>query len=122
MAAFIRFGSQIGRPSLSARSTNTPCWPTSANSCRATQGADPAGLVYARPRRLHLHGAVREHRADGIELADLAVELGPLVRVLDGRLHRGLRDPERLRGDADATAAQRRERHAVAFIDFTKKT
>src|SRR5439155_23717878 len=47
-------------------------------------------------------------------------ELTPLARVPDRALDRGARDPDRLRGDADASAIETRERDAEPAADLAE--
>src|SRR5919109_3312527 len=88
---------------------------------RALLAVRPALLLQPRrpideqPRRVDLGRHVRELPLDGLEVADPLAELPPLERVAAGDVVGGLRDPERLRRDADAPAVERRHRHLEAL-------
>ena len=45
--------------------------------------AQPRRLIHQQPRRVHVHRAVGQHVADGVELTDHAVELPPSDSLRD---------------------------------------
>ena len=56
--------------------------------------------------RAHLGGHVRDLELDGLEVGDGMAELAPSLRVGHRGFQRGLGDPDREGGDADAAAVQ----------------
>ena len=66
-------------------------------------------------------GHVREPELHGLELGDLPSELLPLEGVRARRVERRLGDPDRLRGDADPAAVERRHRHREALPFLVQK-
>ena len=69
---------------------------------RLARVLEPAGLPHEPASGLRVHHHVRDHRLHELERADRATELLALLRILHGRVHAALRDP-------NATG-----RHAVA--------
>src|SRR5439155_998814 len=72
---------------------------------------EPGSAVDEEPGRVDLHRHVRELVLDCLELADRPPERVPFLRVLARDVVRRLRDPDRLRGDTDPAAVERRHRH-----------
>ena len=81
---------------------------------RATLLLEPRGAVREQARGVDLGRHVGELPLDRLEVADPAPELLALLRVRARDVERGLRDAERLRGDPDAPAVERRHRDAEA--------
>ena len=66
------------------------------------------------PCGLDLERHVGEHELHGLKLGDRLAELLAFHRILDARVVRALRDPERHRADRDAAAGERLEELLVA--------
>src|SRR5439155_15371143 len=71
----------------------------------------PRSTVREQPGGIDLGRHVGELPLDRLELADPTAEGVPLLRVLARDVVAGLRDADRLRGDADPAAVERRHRH-----------
>ena len=67
------------------------------------------------PGRVDLRRHVGELVLDRLEVGDRASERVPLLRVLACDVVRRLRDPDRLRGDPDPAAVERRHRDVEAL-------
>src|SRR6476659_2374957 len=82
---------------------------------RALDGVRAAGLLQARGAVAQRAGGldvglqVGELVGDRLEARDRAAEGAALLRVVRGDVERGLRDADRLGGDADAPAVERRQ-------------
>ena len=89
------------------------------------------GLAIAQPRRaereetrrLEIALGLRDPEAEPLEIRDRASELPPLSRVRARELQHAPRDPDGLRGDADATAVERyaRDGRATTIYEGTSE-
>src|SRR5439155_22064524 len=66
----------------------------------------PSGAVDEQPRRVDLRRHVSELLLDRLVFSDRLAERAPFLGVLARDVVRGLRDPERLRRDADPAAVE----------------
>ena len=79
---------------------------------RATFLLEPRGPIREQTCGVDLGSHVGELPLNRLEVTDPAPELLALLRVGARHIERGLRDPQGLRGDADAPAVERRHRYA----------
>ena len=77
--------------------------------------APPRGVEVGRARAGHRGGHVGQQEAQPLVVDDLAAERRSLVGVGDGLVQRGLRQPDRHRGDAQPTGIQCAERDLQAL-------
>ena len=98
---------------LTALSVFVAGWVVFVASWSGPAGAGPGrgfGVAGARAAGLDLRRHVRELELDRLEVADPLPEGAPLQGIAASDVEGGLRDPDGLRGDADAAAVEGRHR------------
>src|SRR6478672_11132106 len=124
--AVVALGREVLRVAVAAEDLDRLAGPVAGDAAgeelglRALDRVGPAGVLQAgcaqdqRARRFDLRLHLGEPVADRLEAADRAPERRALLGVARRHVERRLGDADRLRGDPDPAAVERRERDAHA--------